>query len=283
MTANRALGTFGISVGTDAALEKVIDKTSKNSKAAEFKDFTRLCVSLATIIRNAQSSLNTQDQNTMMPTHIAQFAFDDIQTLAALCRQANVPLQIIWVTYEKLNKEYSFGSFRIPTTTKQLFAKDYNDSVISILVDKIREAKKENSIDPIDFHKVECTDPLHRTLLSDRAIYLTSNPVDLLEAKPEALLQSYKSEIVPKWEFYKLYSKNARLRDRDFSRIPFNRLFIQIFGDSKTFYGRGYKELERIMDVAEKRDWNQNTTRDRIKLTLESDNCWNEDYGKVDF
>lgn len=283
MTADRALGTFGISVGTDAALEKVIDKVSKNTKAADFKDFTRLGVSLATLIRNAQASLNSQDQNTMMPSHIAQFAFDDIQTLSALCNQANVPLQIIWVTYEKLNKTYSFGSFRIPTTTKQLFAKDYMDSVISILVEKIREAKKAGSVDPFDFHKLECTDPLHKTLMSDRTLYLTSNPVDLLESKPEALLQSYKSEIVPKWEFYKLYSKNARLRDRDFSRIPFNRLFIQIFGDAKTFYGRGYKELERIMDVAEKRDWNQNTTRDRIKLTLESDNCWDSEYGKVDF
>ena len=51
-------------------------------------------------------------------------------------------------------------------------------------------------------------------------------------------------------------------------RIPFRVAFMQIFGDSQSFYGDTTKIKKIIIDLANKFEWTSATTDDRVRLSL---------------
>lgn len=278
---DRSLGEFNLSVGTSMAMVKVINATTQSTKADAFADYDHLAINLLTLIRNTQAALGSADASTIMPKQVAELVIDDLQIITSICKSAKVPLSIYLPSYDKLQKDYSLATIRFPSTTKQLFAKDFIDSIASSLVDMIKKGMADGTLESMKFLQFEIN--AKAANVKPKTLIMTSYAVDLLELQPEAMIKSYTGEIHSKWDFWKLYKKNSRLKDYDYSRLPFNKLFIQLFGDDKTFYGRGYKELERILKVATDKKWDQQTTKERIKMTLKSADAWGDDYDKVDF
>lgn len=277
----RALGAFSLSAGTSGAIAALVEAEGNPRRRQETSQYDALYININTLARNAHASLNSATQVTISPEVVGGYVLDDIQHLCGVLNQVELPLVIYHTGESDFRKKYPIGNPRLPSTDKQLFAKDFNDSLISKVMSEL--VKVDPDLRPK--LKVQVVNKLMIDSPSKHKnpIYLTSNYLDLLEVDAHNLLQSYTGNIIPKHDFWKLYNKSAKLKDRDFSRIPFNRLFIQIFGDSKTFYARGYKELERILDLSEKRDWNQTTTRDRIRMTMKQDGLWKEEYDEVKF
>lgn len=279
--AERALGAFSMSAGTSGAIAALIETEGNPRRRMGAEQHDALYVNINTLARNAHASLNTANQNTVVPAIVAGYVLDDIQHLCGVANQVDLPLCIYQTGESDFRKKYPIGNPRLPSTDKQLFAKDFNDSLISKVMSEL--VKADADLRPKLKVQVVSKLMIEPSSQHKSPIYLTSNYLDLLEVDAPNLLQSYTGTIIPKHDYWKLYSKSARLKERDFSRIPFNRLFIQIFGDSKTFYPRGYKELERILELAEKREWNQTTTRDRIRMTMKQDDLWKEEYDEVKF
>lgn len=278
---DRALGAFSISVGTAVALASLIETEGNPRRRADSAQYDALYISLSTLVRNAQASLNSANQATVLPVKISEFVLDDIQHICNVAKDVGLPIILYSNGESDLRKLYPIGNHRLPSTDKQLFAKDYHDSVVTSVLRVITKSIGDDSYPSL---KSQVTTKLSVDISSKykAPLLMTSNNLDLIESGVEAMLQSYTGNIIQKHDYWKFFNKSARLKERDFSRIPFNRLFIQIFGDSKSFYSRGYKELERILDLAEKRDWNQTTTKDRIRMTMKKDELWKEEYDAVD-
>lgn len=280
---DRALGAFSMSVGTASSIARLIEPEGNPRRKEGMEHYDALYVSLHTLVRNAQASMNSANQATTMPVTVANFVLEDLMHLTNVARDVGLPIILYLYGDSDLRRKYPIGNHRLPSTDKQLFAQDYRDSVVASVIKSLNASIKDK--DSFPNLKIQHTTKLEINVDKKykKPIILTSNAIDLLESGIETSVQSYTAAILEKHQYWLLFNKSSRLRERDFSRIPFNRLFIQIFGDAKSFYSRGYKELERILDLAEKRDWNQATTKDRIRMTMTQEGLWKEDYDNVVF
>lgn len=279
---DRALGAFSISAGSAAALATLVETEGNPRRRETNAEYDAIYINVATLARNAQASLNSANQATVMPAKVAELALEDLQHICNVAKDVKLAIVLYHTGDFDLRKNYPIGNHRLPSTNKQLFAKDYSDSMIGKVMAAFASGIEADVYPKL---KVQITNKLATSVSSQhkKPIFMTSCYLDLIESKAEALLQSYTGVVIQKHDYWKLFSKSARLKERDLSRIPFNRLFIQIFGDSKSFYSRGYKELERILDLAEKRDWNQTTTKDRVRMTMKKEELWKEEYDEVEF
>lgn len=282
---DRALGAFSISAGSAAALASLIETEGNPRRREANAEYDALYLSVNTLARNAFASLNTANQATTLPAKVAEMALEDLQHICNVAKDVKLKVVLYKNGDSDLRKKYPIGNHRVPSTDKQLFAKDYHDALVTKIMSVFHNGISDDLKDQYPNLKVQITTKLDTGVSNQhkKPIFMTSCYLDLIECNVDALLQSYTGVIIQKHDYWKLFNKSARLKDRDFSRIPFNRLFIQIFGDSKSLYSRGYKELERILDLAEKRDWNQTTTRDRVKMTMKKDDLWKEEYDEVEF
>ena len=82
---------------------------------------------------------------------------------------------------------------------------------------------------------------------------------------------------------FNFFQVNSKHKERSYHRIPFNALFIQIFGDGKTFHQSGVVVLDGILKCADDNEWTQSTTRERVELTMKIDGVWEDEYSKVNF
>jgi hypothetical protein len=126
----------------------------------------------------------------------------------------------------------------------------------------INEFIKRQSKDAIKFY--ECD--LKPETKSDSLI-LTNYAYDLLSYKhfnKLDLLESHTGVLKPKSMWY-----TKLLNGKDLNRIPFNSLSIQVFGDKETFSGMPHKVKSLILELAEKYQWTQVTSKDRIYYSLD--------------
>ena len=66
---------------------------------------------------------------------------------------------------------------------------------------------------------------------------------------------------------HQLYTKYAN--GKELARIPFTKYFLEIFGDSQTFFPMDRKLRKDITDIAEKYKWTQITTLDKINYGID--------------
>ena len=95
---------------------------------------------------------------------------------------------------------------------------------------------------------------------------MTHYAYDLLsnkDFKTLDLLESHTGVLKSKALWYTKFSDH-----KDSVRIPFNELFLQVFGDSTIFHPHDRKLRLEILAIADKYNWSFATTKDRIHLGL---------------
>ncbi len=280
-----AEGAFPISVGTSLAIEKLFSPidymANKPAATADMKNYDAVYINISTLIRNAISATPPAVQASLNPDPVKQWVLADMQIIQEVFNQSKIPVIFYTLSYASLSKNYPVGTQRIPKTHKQLFNKDLYDTVIGKVVDQI-ENDHLSGMKDISLLQGD----MSVSVKVDRPLFLTSTPIDVLEighGKKFAIIQSYTGRIIGQYDMYTMFQVNSKHKERSYQRIPFNRLFIQLFGDGKTFHQAGGQLLTKILDCADKHEWSQQSTKSRIKLTMELDGIWEESYNKVKF
>lgn len=98
-------------------------------------------------------------------------------------------------------------------------------------------------------------------------LIVTHSPIDLLWAGSFGklkLLESHTGAIKPKSQWHTKLTNGKEL-----TRIPFNRLTVQVFGDNNNFFSAMPIKIKKtVLDLAEKYKWTVITTDDKIRYSI---------------
>lgn len=253
----RAVGIYPISIATSLAIEGLTHtgEYESNDGIAPIKDCEVLYINLRTLFRNAFGSFeDLKDRlnfEVMRETLIADVAGIKEAVKAV---SPNTVCVIYLCTFQDKTVERTFkeAKFKNPNTPNQVF---YS----ALEFDIYKEA--EDFIEELKLFDVE--------IKGDKDTFiLTHLPVDLLWYRnfpALSLLESHTGKVKKRTLWYtKLNGKRPE--------IPFNKAFLQIFGDGVMFSPQGIKVRRVIQKIAEKNRWNQNTSDEKIKMNFRSAN-----------
>ena len=252
---DRKVGIYPVSIASSLAIEGLTHtgEFETNEGKAPIKDCELLYINVRTLFRNAFGSYeDLKDRlnfETMRETIIA-----DIQGIKEAVKAAspNTVCVVYLCNYKSVNKVFKEANFKNPNTPNQVF---YS----ALEYDIYKEA--EEFVKDLKVFDVE--------LKGDKDTFvLTHLPVDLLSYRnfpALSLLESHTGKVKKRTLWY------TKLNGRH-PHIPFNKELLQIFGDGIMFAPQGIKIKRVILKVAEKSRWNQNTSSEKIKLTLRNAN-----------
>lgn len=285
LEAQHAKGAYPISIGTSLVIEKLINpelhKANTPAETEVMKDYDALYINTNTLIRNALSSMPSEIQNGIVPNPVAEWVLRDMQLIQSIFDQEKIPVIFYSLSYKSLTKTYPVGTPRVPKTVKQMSTKDLYDAVSDIVNKQIAKDRKGGMKDTT-LLQGDLSIPIEHS----QPLFMTSTPIDVIEmgkGGKYALIQSYTAKVVDAFSMFNFFQANSKHKERSYHRIPFNRLFIQIFGDGKTFHQAGVALLNQILDCADKNEWTQRSTAERIKLTMKIDGVWDPLWDKVKF
>lgn len=263
---NRTMSSFPISIGTSLCLESLgkgpnpyYDPEREIPNNIQITDYEEIWINLFTLFRNITSALEKDGFNRVMPHDLKDTLESEVEIIKAIIEQMSFgqTKAIFYASdYSNLNKHYPFASLRVDTTDRQ----------------KVFTSLLTNTINLYYKSQVKSDSLLHFNLKlkpkkASKAIIITNYAFDLLshsEFTSLDLLESHTGILKNRSLWYTKFQNGKML-----ARIPFNEMFLQVFGDSQLFHPMDRKLREAVLEVSEKNNWASNTTRDRIKLGID--------------
>lgn len=257
--ADREVGTqVPISIATALALESAFgispDRPEHHAKPP-ILTVNALWLNVRTLIRNILSAIPSADQNKVFPDPLVDALTAEIQVIQAAVERythGGCKVVIYCQSYNSIERKYPHCFHRALKTDKQQFLRGLEDSVIKSL-------------------EVVLQEPMMRSDLklagnNDDALIVTHMPIDLLSRynfTKLRLLESHTGKI-------KAYTSwNSKLSGgKDLTRMPFNHVTLQFFGDGVHFSTFPAKEKKQIIELADARRWNPTTTLDKMKADI---------------
>jgi hypothetical protein len=263
--ANRTMSAFPISIATSHALESIAngpqppyDPERIIPQKINILEYEYFWINLLTIYRNIIGAVGTENVKHLLPADLIYAIEFELGVITDIINKTSLGKTkcIFYVSkYSNLEKKHPHATIRKDNTEKQRF-------YTNMMQQTINEFIKRQSKDAIKFY--ECD--LKPETKSDSLI-LTNYAYDLLSYKhfnKLDLLESHTGVLKPKSMWY-----TKLLNGKDLNRIPFNSLSIQVFGDKETFSGMPHKVKSLILELAEKYQWTQVTSKDRIYYSLD--------------
>lgn len=256
---NRAKGTVvPISIATALAVENTIGQhPDMPTDKPEIKGYQNLLINLRTLYRNLAGSLDKEQRGKVNDEVMAQTLANEIRAIeSALIQVTNgrCGVQVYLCSYNGLRRRYPKALLRTATTDLQIQAL----SLESVVIKRF----SENHVDQVDFIH---TDMDFETDDRDTLI-MTHYPVDLLQRyrfRKLTLLESHTGKHKPPLEWH------TKLGSRTLTRMPFDRMTLQLFGDGVMFQPQPVKYRKLIQEMAETDNWTPATTKDLILRDVE--------------
>lgn len=258
----RVVGNYNLSIATNMAIDglynRIPDKPKERPLPATLGN--AIFFNVRTLFRNIWGSMKSEDaENTPLNSYV-DIIEQEMVTIVSVLGAEEPPMEAFFYapSYEHLHKDYPNSELKGIKTDKMTHKVLMENRVLATL--KLQETTEV----PIDFNDVEI-----KTKVPYKAFILSHYPVDLLHTSGFSktyLLESHTGVVKgpDKW-YTKLAAKNLENIDR----IPFNKGTIQFFGDSGgMFKAQPIGAKKRMIEVAVKYKWNQQTTRSRILDTL---------------
>ena len=257
--ASREMGNLTVSIGTSLALESSFGIAEAVQDVTPLKEFTHLWVNLRTLFRNIHGSVSSDVANNVDHRGFAVAMFEEVQVIRERVKEntnGGVEVRFYYCTYKSLATEFPKANLKTLNTAKQHLYNDLEEK-------SLKEVKTYfNAIgQQIDVFDVRLKD------LGERVLLLTHLPVDLVVIdgfSTVTLLESHTGKTKTKSQWNSKFSTSM-----DVSRIPFDRMTIQIFGDGKMFGPSNKEYREKLIQIAEKHQWNPTTTKSRILLCIQ--------------
>lgn len=266
----RQKGQFPISIGTSIAIEGALGIPSPDAPDAgmakrvsinslPFTKYDEMWFNIRTMFRNAVGAVKTEDEIRMSPATYAVLIEEEMRIIrAALQQHTGTKLTPVFYVcdYQSLTKKYKYATFKEVKTDKQKHYAIMENGMLTALFDRLKESQEQ-------LYHFDTELKGH----GKAAMFVTHYPLDLLSQtnfKDIALVESHTGAIKTRELWYtKLHG------GKELSRIPFDKMTIQMFGDSGGLIAPQPIEFRRkLIEIAEHYKWTSVTTEERIRLTV---------------
>lgn len=256
ISVDRVFGSYPMSIATSLAMEGLLH----TGEYADWKgklpinEYQAIYLNVRTLFRNAFYAFE-DNRDRLTPDVLRTCIEEDIQQFIAVASAAAPEVVCVpyICMYKSANKEFPLAKFRNALggdetmTPTQAFFNSVEQDVYHMFLKEDTGMEELLAFDNFPKNNKD-------TLL------LTHYPADLIHKDrfPKVgLLESHSGKVKKQMEWYtKMYNKPKQ--------IPFNKAFLVLFGDSYMFAPQDRKIRNVLLKTAEKYNWNQSTTMDRI-------------------
>lgn len=255
--ADRTMGEYPLSIATSLAIEGAMgnhpDHPTNHNALSEYDE---LWVNLKTIFRNLYNAIPREDVLTVRPSDFYDALVVEVDQLVRVIEsETNARMKVVFYVsdYAGMEIKYPHAHLRGDTTPLQ---KAYTAAMIATLGPYI-----QNHRDQIKMYKL-----LIKDISENKVLLLTHFPIDLTtkSIRRLALLESHTGTVKQRHQWYTKFHNG-----RDLPMIPFNIAFLQVFGDEQHFRPMSISVRKTIIELAQKYNWSQATTYDKIKYGLD--------------
>lgn len=259
----RTVGQFPLSIATSLALEGLfgILEDSPNPNNPPYKHFGYLLINFRTLFRNLLGALDTVTRNGITIKDCVSLMIEEMRIIQSVVKQhskGSMSVAFYACSYKDLTGFYPYSLFKEVKSVKQKeYAHLENETFNHVY--KTLGGIANGMLTSYD-----------TTILSiaKNTLMMTHYPIDLLNVKGAlslGLLESHTGVVKSKAEW------GTKLQNhKDHPRIPFDRMTVQVFGDSGgLFKPYPLEHRQRLIELSEKYEWNGTTTKDRILQCVE--------------
>lgn len=251
---------FPLSIGTSLAFESMfkgplpaydVNRVIPNN--INLNEYDTLYVNVSTLFRNFLSSIKVSPDK-ISTSLVTDNILNEIEIIEDIIKSnSNLTLFFYLNDFVNIDKDFKIAILRNEIKDTSTNAK----SNLEYTFKKSISNKKDLLINKFNLNTNKKTNSMVLTHYAiDLLNYKKFNKLSLLESNTGILKNSNL--------FYtKMYN------GKDLISIPFNELFLQVFGDSTVFKPHSTKIRNEIINISIKQNWNQLTTKDRIKLSIE--------------
>lgn len=261
--AERELGAYApISIATALALESafgVSEDHPEHKTKPPINNCRSVWFNLRTLLRNMLGAVPRDTRDRVKEDDLIDAMTAEIQVitgaLESTTRGLCVPTFYLQ-SYKSLERTYQYCFLKAPKTELQKMMMSQEDEVMNgLLVNNLIEIQQSD---------LKLKGAPHNSLI------VTHMPVDLLsryEFNGLQLLESHTGKVKPHTQWSSKLTGGAGL---DLTRMPFNHVTLQLFGDGVHFQTFPIKEKRQFVDMANKYLWNPTTTLGRMKQCINS-------------
>ena len=272
---DRAISTYPISVGTSLALESIssgdyppIDPERKIPQQINISNYDEMWINLHTLFRNFIRSMERVYVPRLAADEVLQVLLEEMDIINEVINTAsfsNTKVIYYACTYASLNSPilYKFSRLRVDTTDMQKFLTKLFTDTVKALMKTQKESKELEKFD-IRYLDSELKKPIKDVItIKNKGLIITHKAFDLLSHSNFSvldLLESHTGVLKHREMWYTKFYQGKEL-----SRIPFCNGMLQVFGDSETFAPMDIKLRRDVIELAEKQQWTQVTTREKMR------------------
>lgn len=259
---SRTLGQFPISISTSLAFEGLFgiheDNPTPEGRPAPWVGYEFLHMNVRTFIRNCFTCMPAAAAYTVSAYELSEIIAEEIGIIRNILTDKITDKRFKFAfylpSYEDLQRVFPNAILKGVTTEKQKFYAALEDDVIQRLL-------KNPILETVVYESIRTK----TTMGSGRSLMLTHYAIDVLTAKNNRfeILESHTGRIKKQHE---LTNKLKTAKD---SHLPFDVMTVQMFGDTADMFKPADLKVRRVtLKIAEKYNWNETTTKDRIKATV---------------
>lgn len=260
--AQRVVGKYPISIATSLAFEGLADTLEDGKRYASppIFNYEMVWINLRTLIRNLQGAIERELQDKIPIKDIIYAITAEMSIINSLTSEiSNGKCQTKFYVcdYRSLPKLYPKAQIKELKTERQKFQASLESTIIT-------EIFKDNQYLE---NPVVHFDTSIRPDSKMRSVILTHLPFDLLSYEHFNILDLIESHT---GVIKKKHQWNTKLLNgKELIRIPFDKMTVQLFGDSGGMLSPYPPDLRKgLIAVAEKYRWNTLVTKERIRLTV---------------
>lgn len=254
ISSDRVFGNYPMSIATSLAFEGLLHtgEFQGNTDEHQAPKHGAVMVNVRTLFRNAFYAFESNRERLNAET-MAQSVVQDASAIVSLLKEgaANLSVHFYLCSMHSANKVFPEAKFKNANTPAQIFynalERDTYTQLQTLMQYQVFDVEIKNDQD---------------------TLILTHMPMDLLwrnQFPKLSLLESHTGKIKPHTEWY------TKLNDKP-SNLPFCKAFLVLFGDNVVFGPLDLKSRRVLLAAAEKYQWNQGTTWDRIHNCLRIEN-----------
>lgn len=262
----RAKGQYPVSIATSLALESLMNiHPDIQHETPPYGQMNRFWINLRTLHRNVVGACPTDVVSELDPKAVAETMKEEIEYIHQLVSEQSrqVAIQCYFCNYSDLAKRFPLAVLRHDTTAKQ--KRDTASMLLAVEhLLKLVEPYQVKDHELVRLYEQKIRSPYQGKALT---VFFTHCAIDLLEARQFGecyLIESYTGAYKPRSRWYTKF-----LNGKDLPMIPFQPVFLQLFGDTVHFSPHDKKSRERIIEVAEKYRWSPTSTDALIRYSLE--------------
>jgi hypothetical protein len=264
----RTMSAFMLSIGTSLSFESLFpgtqppyDPSRLIPNKININEYDELWINIFTLFRNIVSAVPSIKVSTLTPEDVGYVLGEEVDLIREIVKMyTNDNVKVIFYSssYSNLKNEFKHASVRIDNTEKQRQMTDLLTGSINVFY------KIQTRSDSLKHFKLFLEGNVQS---KNKKILLFSNYAFDLLSQPQFskmdLLESHTGVLKDKAKWYTKYIDGKNL-----VRMPFNRLLLQVFGDSQTFYPMDKNLRKDIIELSDSAKWNPLTTDERVRFTI---------------